>query len=92
MPDIAMNAAAYTTLFKSIHDELPQLEASLGMIKVPMGFLAGADSPLPADVATKSTAKRIPGSWTEVVEGAGHFPWYERPGSVRRALHRLVGA
>jgi pimeloyl-ACP methyl ester carboxylesterase len=29
--------------------------------------------------------ERIPGAWIEVVEGAGHFIWVERPGpSARR--------
>jgi hypothetical protein len=32
----------------------------------------------------------IPGAWIEVVEGAGHFIWVERPGAVRAALRRLV--
>jgi pimeloyl-ACP methyl ester carboxylesterase len=32
----------------------------------------------------------VPGAWTEVVEGAGHLPWYERPGAARQALDRLA--
>jgi pimeloyl-ACP methyl ester carboxylesterase len=91
MPDISVNAAAYGILFASIKEELTGLEASLGTVKVPIGFLAGSESPLPIDESTRMTADRIPRSWVEVTEGAGHFPWYERPGSVRRALDRLVG-
>ena len=34
-------------------------------------------------------AARIPGAWVEVVPGAGHFPWLDVPGCVRRALRRL---
>jgi pimeloyl-ACP methyl ester carboxylesterase len=26
-----------------------------------------------------------------VQDGAGHFPWFERPGCVRAALDRLAG-
>jgi hypothetical protein len=45
MPDISVNAAAYGILFASIKEELPGLEASLGTVKVPIGFLAGSESP-----------------------------------------------
>ena len=91
MPDISVNAAAYGALFASVQEELPGLEASLETIDVPMGFLAGDKSPLPLEVSTRMTAQRIPGAWVEVANRAGHFPWHERPGCVRRALGRLVG-
>jgi pimeloyl-ACP methyl ester carboxylesterase len=90
MPDISVRARAYTILLSSIANELPQLEESLATIEVPIGFLAGGDSPVPLDQATTMTAERIPKSWIEVVPGAGHFPWFERPGCVRSALERLV--
>lgn len=91
MPEIRVSAAAYTVLMASVIEQLPKLEASLATIDVKMGFLAGAESPLPVDVSTRMTAERIPGAWVEVVDEAGHFPWYEHPGSVRRALNRLIG-
>ena len=31
-------------------------------------------------------------AWVEVVDNAGHFPWYDVPGSVRHALERLLGS
>ena len=65
---------------------LPRLEAALPGVAVPFGFLAGAASPMPADQATAATARAIPGAWVDVVDGAGHFPWRERPGCVRAAL------
>ena len=64
----------------------------LPAIRVPMGFLAGAGSPMPVDGAAGATARAIPGAWLDVVEGAGHLPWFERPGSVRGALHRLASS
>ena len=91
MPDISMSGRAYSILFLSISKELPRLAESLGTIEVPVGFLAGGDSPIPVDVATRMTSERIPTSWVEVAPGAGHFPWYERPGCVRAALAHLVG-
>jgi pimeloyl-ACP methyl ester carboxylesterase len=38
-----------------------------------------------------STVERIPGAWADIVDGAGHFPWVEQPGCVRRSLDRLAG-
>jgi pimeloyl-ACP methyl ester carboxylesterase len=90
MPNIALSARSYSILLASVVTELPHLEASLGTITVPIGFLSGGDSPLPVDVATKMTAEKITGSWVEVVDGAGHFPWHESPGCVLHALKRLV--
>jgi pimeloyl-ACP methyl ester carboxylesterase len=66
------------------------LEESLAAVRVPVGFVAGERSPLPADQASVATAAIIPGAWVSVVRGAGHMPWYEHPGSVRAALDRLV--
>ena len=57
MPDISVNAAAYGALLASVQEELPRLEASVKTINVPMGFLAGGESPLPLEVATKMTAE-----------------------------------
>jgi pimeloyl-ACP methyl ester carboxylesterase len=91
MPPIRVSAAAYATLLASVEAELPRLDASLGAIDVPMGFLAGSRSPIPPEEAARATAARIPGAWVEVADGAGHFPWHECPGSVRRSLSRLIG-
>ena len=56
---------------------------------VPFAFLARARSPMPADQAAGATARAIPGARLDVVDGAGHFPWFEHPGCVRAALDRL---
>jgi len=90
MPQIAVNASAYGILMSAVVAELPNLEASLAAISVPMGFLAGAKSPLPVDKSTRLTAAKIQHAWVEVADQAGHFPWHEAPGSVRRAVDRLV--
>jgi pimeloyl-ACP methyl ester carboxylesterase len=81
---------AYSGLWESLTAELPRLEAALPGVTVPLGFLAGAASPMPAGEATAATARAIPGAWVDIVDGAGHFPWHERPGCVRSALDRLV--
>jgi pimeloyl-ACP methyl ester carboxylesterase len=90
MPDYSLSVAAYSGGFASLASRLPALAASLPTISVPVGFVAGELSPMPLDEATMQTAARIPGAWVEVIESAGHFPWIERPGSVRSTLGRLV--
>jgi pimeloyl-ACP methyl ester carboxylesterase len=90
MPDIRSSVEAYSGIWESLTEELPHLAAALPTVPVPFAFVAGAGSPMPVDQAAGPTAALIPGAWLDTVEGAGHFPWYERPGRVRAALDRLV--
>jgi pimeloyl-ACP methyl ester carboxylesterase len=78
-------------MVESINAELPKLEAGLPQIRVPVGFVHGSRSPMPVACSTEA-AERIPGAWVDVVEGAGHFIWFEAPGAVRTALRRLTDA
>jgi pimeloyl-ACP methyl ester carboxylesterase len=89
MPDYSMSVAAYSGGFESLKARLPELEASLPTVTVPVEIVAGAASPMPAQESAVQTVARIPGAWVEVVEGAGHDPWLERPGCVCSALGRL---
>jgi proline iminopeptidase len=91
-PSIRFSLPASSGLWESLKAELPALEAALPGIAVPFGFLGGAASPMPAEQAVAATARAIPGAWLDVVDGAGHFPWHERPGCVRGALDRLTAA
>jgi pimeloyl-ACP methyl ester carboxylesterase len=68
---------------------LPELEASLASITVPFGVVVGELSPMPPSAGTDS-AERIPGAWSYVVPGAGHFVWHEAPGSLVAGMDRLV--
>ena len=88
--DPRVSVPAYAGLFESLTTALPQLESALASVNVPLGFLAGARSPMPHDQAAGATARAIPTAWLEIIEGAGHFPWFERPGCVRTALERLT--
>ena len=90
MPPMRLSVVGYAQTWASVLDELPRLEAALPEIRVPVGFVIGAGSPMPA-VASTGTAGRIPGAWVDVVAGAGHFPWLDVPGCVRAALQRLLG-
>ena len=68
---------------------LPELEASLSSISVPVGVLVGEGSPIPVS-AGRATADRIPGAWLDVATDAGHFIWLESPGAVLAATERLT--
>jgi pimeloyl-ACP methyl ester carboxylesterase len=87
--DLRLSVATFVATFASIRAELPALEAALPSIGVPVGFLVGGASPIPASVST-DTAARMPAAWVERVDGVGHFPWWERAGCVRAAVDRLV--
>ena len=56
---------------------------------MPALFVLGAASPIPAGHGVAS-AGLIPGARYQI-EDCGHFPWLERPGSVRKALERIGG-
>jgi pimeloyl-ACP methyl ester carboxylesterase len=90
MPPLTLCTAANAGGIESLMARLPELEAALPTIAVPLGIVAGARSPMPIEPAAIQTAARIPGAWVEAVEGAGHLPWVERPGCVRSALERLA--
>jgi pimeloyl-ACP methyl ester carboxylesterase len=92
MPDdLRISAVANAELWKSARAAIAGLEAALPGIRVPVGFLAAGAGPIPT-AASIDSADRIPGSWVDVLEGAGHMFWTERPGSVRPALQRIVDA
>lgn len=91
MPPMQNSVAAYAGLWEDLNARLPELAAALTQVRVPVGVVVGERSPIPPDQAGLATAAVIPDAWTDVVEGAGHFLWYERPGSVRAALDRLAG-
>jgi proline iminopeptidase len=90
MPPLRTSVAAFSGLSAALGAGLPGLTA-LALVSLPFGVVAGGASPVPVDQAAAATAALIPGAWLEVLEGAGHFPWYERPGAIRAALDRLVG-
>ncbi|HLM35680.1 MAG TPA: alpha/beta hydrolase [Gaiellaceae bacterium] len=91
MPKLRMASERSAQMGQSIVAELPALEAGLGQIRLPVGFVHGSRSPMPVAASTDA-AERIPGAWVEVVDGAGHFIWVEAPGAVRASLRRLAVA
>jgi pimeloyl-ACP methyl ester carboxylesterase len=81
-----------SALWGDIATELPALEKALPDVRVPLGVLVGARSPMPPQEAGLVSAERVPGSWSISVPDAGHFPWFEAPGCVAAAMDRLAGA
>jgi pimeloyl-ACP methyl ester carboxylesterase len=92
MIPLRMSVETFTAGYESMVNELAALEPLLPAVKVPVGFVLGAESPIPADQAGGATADRIPDAWVEIIPDAGHFIWLEKPGAVRAALDRLVGS
>ena len=61
------------------------LEKGLPGLDLPALLIHGAGDPMPPS-ATTDTAALIPGSRVEVVQRAGHYPWLERAGEIRRIV------
>jgi pimeloyl-ACP methyl ester carboxylesterase len=89
MPDIQMSVEAYAGLWASVGEQMAGLQQALPGVTVPMGIVMGECSPMPTS-AGSDVAGLVPSAWLDVVPGAGLLPWYEAPGSVRRALIRLA--
>jgi proline iminopeptidase len=92
MPPLRFSADVFTATFASIADHAGRGTLTTGLPKVPAGtpvhFIYGAGSPMPPRTTT-NTAALIRHSQVERVEGAGHFPWLERPQAMRAAFDRL---
>ena len=89
MPHVEFCQPANQGLWADLQSRLPELEASLPTITVPVGVIVGERSPMPPSAGTES-AGRIPSAWCHVELGAGHFTWHEAPGCLVRAMDRLV--
>ena len=90
MPPIRMYQGSNAGLWGEVVAHLPGLEASLPSLTTPVGVLVGEGSPMPTTAGT-DTADRIPGAWSYVVPGAGHFVWIEAHGAVLAGMDRLTG-
>jgi pimeloyl-ACP methyl ester carboxylesterase len=91
MPPLRLSVPA-GALFAEITMALPDLEKALPQVRVPLGVLVGAHSPMPPQEAGLVSAERVPGGWAVTVHDAGHFPWVEAPGCVAAAMGRLANS
>jgi proline iminopeptidase len=92
MPPLRLSVECYAGTFASVQEHFGQrtLERSLPALTMPAVFVLGADSPIPPRHGI-ATAALIPGARYVVEPDCGHFPWIERPGSVRQALEQVLG-
>ena len=91
-PEMAFSVEAYAATLASLRDELPGLAGRLAGVAVPTLFVHGGASPMPVTASTASAEAIGPSATVEVLAGAGHFPWIERPGALRSSLDRLSAA
>ena len=89
MPHVEFSQPANLALWTDLTTRLPELESSLASITIPFGVLVGELSPMPPSAGVES-AEHIPGAWSHIEPGAGHFVWHEAPGCLLAAMDRLV--
>lgn len=82
-------SARFADAWTDMMAQLPGLADQLRGCAVPTVFVHGARSPMPLAASTES-ADLFRNARVEVVDGAGHFVWMDRPGAVRSALDSLV--
>src|SRR5918992_3052470 len=91
MPPFRSSVSVYSGTWESIrsHFAARTLIANLSRYKGRALFVHGRESPIPPGRSEES-AHLIDGARVEVIPGAGHFPWLERPGSVAAAVREFL--
>lgn len=87
MPSMGMSPRSHES-WTDMMAQLPRLAEGLRSCTVPTVFVHGARSPMPVNASTES-ADLFTDARVEVVEGAGHFIWMDRPGEVSKVLDSL---
>jgi pimeloyl-ACP methyl ester carboxylesterase len=90
MPALRFGLPVSRGMWPSITAELPGLAARLQGCPTPTRFVHGERSPMPVTASTDTAA--VLRAEVDVVPGAGHFTWFERPGCVRTGLERLLAS
>ncbi len=90
MPPLSISLDAYGGIMSELAEGTDGVAAALAATEVRYGVVAGAASPMPWGQAARASTELSPRAFLKVVPAAGHFPWYEVPGSVRSALKRLT--
>ena len=89
LPHVEFSQPANQGLFADLGAPSPRARVVAPVDHVPFGVIVGELSPMPPTAGTES-AERIPGAWSHVEPGAGHFVWHEAPGCLLAAMDRLV--
>jgi len=88
-PDMRTSLECYRETFASVAGQLAGgFGEQLRQLKTPAVFVLGEQSPMPVSQG-QQTAALMPAAEVDVVPGAGHLPWHERPGCVAAALARI---
>jgi proline iminopeptidase len=82
---VGVEASLGTNRSPAEHLERGTLRDGLPAAELLVCFVHGEKSAIPVS-STRRTAELVPGAQVVVVEDCGHFPWVERPGSVRDAV------
>jgi pimeloyl-ACP methyl ester carboxylesterase len=71
--------AATIPYAQSYREQLPQLAELLPQIQTPVRIVAGADDQVVPPVNAEFLGDRLPHSRVDLIPGAGHFCWEEKP-------------
>jgi pimeloyl-ACP methyl ester carboxylesterase len=91
-PPTEIREEAFEGLMAEVGEGTEEVAAALRSGEVPYGVLAGAASPFPWGQVARANVELSPAAFLKVIPNAGHFVWYEAPGSVRAALDELIHA
>jgi pimeloyl-ACP methyl ester carboxylesterase len=92
MPPYVSSRDASKALTAELSDGVDEVAAALATGAVRYGILVGGASPFPWGQSARADADLSPSAFLKVVPEAGHFVWYEAPGAVHAALHRLTNS
>jgi pimeloyl-ACP methyl ester carboxylesterase len=65
------------------------LAEGLPGVRLPALFVHGVLDPVPLR-SVERTAALVPGARLETIPDCGHFPWWERPGEIRRIVGQFL--
>jgi pimeloyl-ACP methyl ester carboxylesterase len=90
-PEMRASLATYVMTMGSVAEHLDSgFAATLADLNTPAVLVLGEQSPMPVSQG-EQTAALLPTAEVAVIPGAGHMPWYEKPGCVAAALTRIHG-
>ena len=88
---VGVHCSTDTNRSISEHFERGTLVEGLRDVRLPALFVHGLEDPLPPRAST-DTAALIEGAVVATIPDCGHFPWWERPGELGRAVERFLAA
>jgi proline iminopeptidase len=82
---VGVESSIGTNASISDHFARGTLVEKLPAVSVPVLFVHGELDPMPP-ASSFQTAALIPAARVETIAACGHFPWWERPGEIRRLV------